>query len=99
MPEHEPAEEVASNGTCLDPGRLPVNEKPLTAERDAMRHLLVRVSTEVDDLETLCKHIPRIVSVATTTARIQAALDSAQQPELQAEVLKAIGELEQKESP
>lgn len=74
-------------------------EKPLDAERDAMRHLLERITTEVDDLETLCKHIPRIVSVATTTARIQAALDSAQQPELEAEIRKVIGELNHEENP
>jgi hypothetical protein len=99
MPEHELEEEVASDSTCFDPRRLSVNEKPLAAERDAMRHLLERITTEVDDLETLCKHIPRIVSVATTTARIQAALDSAQQPELQAEIHKVIGELEHEENP
>ena len=76
-----------------------MTEKPLAAERDAMRHLLGRVTTEVDDLETLCKHIPRIVSVATTTARIQAALDNAQQPELQAQVRKALSDLNLEEKP
>lgn len=74
-------------------------EKPLDAERDAIRHLLQRITTEVNDLETLCKHIPRIVSVATTTARIQAALDNAQQPELQAEVRKAISDFNLEEKP
>lgn len=74
-----------------------IPEKPLGAERDAMRHLLERVTTEVDDLETLCKHIPRIVSVATTTARIQAALDSAQEPDWAAKIRKVLDDVEQEE--
>jgi hypothetical protein len=72
-------------------------DKPLAAERDAMRHLLERVTTEVNDLETLCKHIPRIVSVATTTARIQSALNSAHEPDLAAEIRKVLDELEHEE--
>ena len=51
-------------------------EPPLAMERDALRQLLTRLMSEVNDLETLCKHGPRIVSVATNTARVQAALES-----------------------
>ncbi len=75
-----------------------VPEKTLAAERNAMRRLLMRVTTEVDDLETLCKHIPRIVSVATTTARIQAALDSAQEPELADKIRKLLTDVEHEEA-
>ena len=74
-------------------------EKPLAAERDAMRHLLERVTAETDDLETLCKHLPRIVSVATTTARIQAALNNVQEPDLVVEIHKILAELDHEENP
>ena len=74
-----------------------MTKTPLAAERDAMRRLLKRVTTEIDDLETLCKHIPRIVSVATTTARIQAALNSAQEPDSLAELRKVLKDLEHEE--
>ena len=69
-------------------------EHPLAAERAALSHILDRLLAEVHDLETLCKHTPRIVSVATNTARIQAALESATEPDSLAEIRKALNEIE-----
>lgn len=68
-------------------------EKPLMAERDALSQILGRLMNEVSELETLCKHGPRIVSVATNTARVQAALESASEPDSLAEIRKALAEL------
>lgn len=68
-------------------------ENPLAAERDALGHILKRLMNEVNDLETLCKHGPRIVSVATNTARVQAALESANEPDTMAEIRKALSEI------
>lgn len=50
--------------------------RPLAQERDALSRILTRLMDEVSDLESLCKHAPRIVSVAINAARIQAALES-----------------------
>lgn len=47
---------------------------PLDAEREALGAILHRLMDEVTDLETLCKHAPRIVGVAVNAARVQAAL-------------------------
>ncbi|MCO5216176.1 MAG: hypothetical protein M9934_14520 [Thermomicrobiales bacterium] len=47
---------------------------PLDAEREALGAILRRLMDEVTDLETLCKHAPRIVGVAVNAARVQAAL-------------------------
>lgn len=74
-------------------------EKPLAAERDALRMILDRLIDEVSELETLCKHLPRIVSVATTTARVQAALESALEPDSLAEIRQALAELDSGEEP
>lgn len=68
-------------------------EPPLAMERDALRQLLTRLMSEVNDLETLCKHGPRIVSVATNTARVQAALESAHEPDAMDEIRKTLAEL------
>ncbi len=69
-------------------------DQPLAAERAALGHILDRLIAEVNDLETLCKHTPRIVSVATTTARVQAALQNATEPDSLAEIRKALSEIE-----
>lgn len=68
-------------------------EAPLAMERDALRQLLTRLMSEVNDLETLCKHGPRIVSVATNTARVQAALESATESDAMDEIRKTLAEL------
>lgn len=47
---------------------------PLDAEREALGAILHRLMEKVTDLETLCKHAPRIVGVAVNAARVQAAL-------------------------
>lgn len=69
-------------------------DHPLNAERAALSHILDRLLTEVTDLETLCKHTPRIVSVATNTARVQAALESTGEPDSLAEIRKALSDIE-----
>lgn len=74
-------------------------DQPLAAERAALSLILKRLMAEVHDLETLCKHTPRIVSVATTTARVQAALESATEPDSLAEIRKALSEIETGEEP
>lgn len=50
--------------------------RPLAQERDALSQILTRLMDEVSDLESLCKHAPRLVSVAINAARIQAALET-----------------------
>lgn len=65
----------------------------LDAERNALGHILRRLMDEVADLETLCKHAPRIVSVAINAARIQAALESANAPDETDALRKALREL------
>ena len=67
---------------------------PLAAERAALSHIRERLLAEVQDLETLCKHTPRIVSVATTSARVQAALESANEPDSLAEIRKALSDID-----
>ena len=54
--------------------------RPLDAERTALSHILSRLMTEEQNLENLCKHTPRIVSVAANLARIQAALEASSEP-------------------
>ena len=54
--------------------------RPLDAERTALSHILSRLMTEEQSLENLCKHTPRIVSVAANLARIQAALEANSEP-------------------
>ena len=66
---------------------------PLAVERNALRLILERLMNEVNDLETLCKHGPRIVSVATNTARVQSALEHATEPDAMAEIRKALAEI------
>lgn len=51
-----------------------MDASPLTAEREALGEVLSRLMDEVSDLETLCKHVPRVVGVAINAARVQAAL-------------------------
>lgn len=68
-------------------------DNPLSVERHALRHILERLMSEVNDLETLCKHGPRIVSVATNTARVQSALENANEPDSMEEIRKALAEL------
>lgn len=55
--------------------------RPLAPEQNAMRHILARLMEEEANLETLCKYAPRLVSVSANVARIQAALESANEPD------------------
>jgi len=55
--------------------------RPLEPERDALSHVLARLIAEEPSLESLCKHTPRIVSVAANVARIQAALETTTEPD------------------
>ncbi len=71
-----------------------MSDQPLAVERAALSLVLTRLMAEVNDLETLCKHTPRIVSVAITTARAQATLASATDPDSLAEIRRALSEIE-----
>lgn len=66
--------------------------RPLSAEREALGQLLSRLMSEEMSLENLCKHVPRVVSVAANVARIQDALES-RDNEAADVVLKALAEL------
>ena len=70
---------------------------PLTAERAALQEILTRLMAEVTDLETLCKHVPRVISVSITAARVQAALESDTAPEAQSTIRKLLAEISAEE--
>src|SRR5688500_5505753 len=44
---------------------------PLHEEIDALRYVLARLVREVDDLETLARHVPRVSSVSIQATRAQ----------------------------
>lgn len=50
--------------------------RPLAAEQNALRIVLDRLMNEETSLDSLCKHLPRIASVAANVARIQDALEA-----------------------
>lgn len=71
---------------------------PLTYERNVLRRILDRLMDEESNLETLCKHGPRLASTAANVARIESTLDSGQgKDEIQA-LREALRELESEES-
>lgn len=70
---------------------------PLLQERKALSHILTRLMREVTDLETLCKHAPRIVSTATNAARVQAALEASSTPDQLATIITALEQIEEEE--
>ena len=45
------------------------SEPALREEIDALRYVLARLVDEVDDLDTLARHVPRVSSVAIQAAR------------------------------
>lgn len=47
----------------------PAPETALREEIDALRYVLARLVDEVDDLDTLARHVPRVSSVAIQAAR------------------------------
>lgn len=66
---------------------------PLSYERDVLRRILDRLMAEEVSLDNLCKHVPRVVSVAANVARIQSVLESANQTDDIDALLKALAEL------
>lgn len=70
------------------------SSRPLAPEQDALRHILARLMNEEPNLETLCKHAPRLASVAANVARIQAALEAASEPDELNTLRKALQELD-----
>lgn len=66
---------------------------PLTYELDALRQVLVRLMTEETNVESLCKHVPRITSVYANVARIQAGLESDKDKDGMDELNKALAAL------
>ncbi|MCA9833687.1 MAG: hypothetical protein KC435_07070 [Thermomicrobiales bacterium] len=71
--------------------------QPLAAERAALSEILSRLMAEISDLETLCKHVPRVVATAVTTARVQAALSADAEPESQSTIRKLLAEVSAEE--
>lgn len=74
-----------------------INARPLDEERDALREVMYRLMSEETSLEALCKHLPRITSVAANVARIQNALE-ANDHEAADSLLKALAELTAEEN-
>ena len=72
--------------------------RPLDAERTTLSHILSRLMTEEQNLENLCKHTPRIASVAANLARIQATLEANSEPNDADALRKALRELESESS-
>lgn len=68
---------------------------PLVQEREALSQILSRLMSEESSLDNLCKHVPRVVSVAANVARIQSALAKAAEPDAAEIVMRALRELEQ----
>lgn len=68
---------------------------PLASELNALRQVLDRLMTEEVNLESLCKHVPRVVSVCANVARIQAGLEADQPSELMEELSKALLEIQE----
>lgn len=69
------------------------SHRPLAPEQDALRHILARLMDEESNLESLCKHAPRLASVAANIARIQASLQAAAEPDEMDAVRRALREL------
>ena len=67
--------------------------RPLFIERAALRHLLTRLMTEEVSLDDLCKHVPRVVSVAANVARIQSVLEQAASNGGSDELMRLLAEL------
>jgi hypothetical protein len=67
--------------------------QPLAEERDALRQILARLMAEEISLDNLCKHVPRVASVAANVARIQSVLESAAKADGTDDLLKALAEL------
>lgn len=70
---------------------------PLDAERKALGAVLHRLMDEVNDLETLCKHVPRVVGVAVNAARVQAALAGDGQDDDASRIRKALLDVDAEE--
>ncbi|MCO5228355.1 MAG: hypothetical protein M9934_08725 [Thermomicrobiales bacterium] len=75
-----------------------VLHRPLDAEREALGAVLHRLMDEVDDLETLCKHVPRVVGVAVNAARVQAALAGNEQDDDASRIRKALLDIDNEET-
>lgn len=74
-----------------------MSTQPLAAERAALSEILGRLMAEISDLDTLCKHVPRVIAVAITCARVQAALSSDNEPASQSTIRKLLAEVSAEE--
>lgn len=70
-----------------------MQRRPLKTEVYELQKILNRLLSEEKDLETLCKYVPRIVSVATNTVRVQAALEGGREPNSFDEIRRALKEI------
>lgn len=73
---------------------MPKTSAALTHEREMIRRILDRLMKEESSLDALCKHAPRLVSVAANVARIEASLESGKEGDDLDALRKAIRELE-----
>lgn len=66
---------------------------PLDYERHALRRILERLMDEEGSLDSLCKHAPRLVSVAANAARIEATLTAGRESDEVSTLRKVLLEL------
>lgn len=67
-------------------------QQPLQLETEALHSVINRLIAEVSDLDTLCKHLPRLISVSANVARIQDALTD-EVAEHHAAIIQALDEI------
>lgn len=77
---------------------MPTTSSPLHHERAALRQILDRLMDEEINLDALCKHAPRLVSVAANIARIDATLESGKETNDTDALRKALRELDTNQS-
>lgn len=71
---------------------------PFDYERHALRWILQRLLGPNQDLETLCKYVPRLANSVANIARAEAGLKSKEPPEASNIVLKALRDLVEERS-
>ena len=66
---------------------------PLDYERHALRWSIRRLMSPNQDLETLCKHLPRLAGTAASVLRAEAAYTSSKPPDTSDALIKALSDL------
>lgn len=70
--------------------------RPLTEERELLRTAMHRIMNEEQDLDFICKHLPRMVLASANVARIQNVLEANDNAATDI-LLKALAELAEEE--